>query len=390
MKDPVNARNSHELFGCLLERMKAGESMALATVIARTGSGPREPGASLLICADGEMRGTVGGGALEAQVIVAAQAALREGRSLCREFVLTANQASDSGMICGGRMEILIDYWDGADTIRRDVVSQAMQAYASGRSCRFIRSLRHVNEGADRRQKGESLLPFGEEEGQVEGKRGPKAGMAVQTGLGLWKGDDLMAGSLDLSGLDREFPKKKRRRQEAALTGAGEVRYFVQPMGLPDTVFIFGAGHIAQALAPLCRFADFKTVIIDDRADFACRERFPEADGILVPASFEESFNGIETGPDSYVVIVTRGHAHDRTVLARALRTGAGYIGMIGSRRKRDAIYQALLSEGVTRDDLARVHCPIGLTIGAKTPEEIAISIVAELIAVRSACCAEE
>jgi len=100
--------------------------------------------------------------------------------------------------------------------------------------------------------------------------------------------------------------------------------------------------------------------------------------------SFEQAFASLEMDSDSYVVIVTRGHLHDKTVLEQALRTKAGYIGMIGSRRKRDMVYQTLLSEGFTQEDIDRVHCPIGLNIGGETPEEIAVSIVAELIKARS------
>lgn len=116
----------------------------------------------------------------------------------------------------------------------------------------------------------------------------------------------------------------------------------------------------------------------DDRAEFANAERYPRAREVSVLDSFADCFD--ELGSDDYVVIVTRGHLHDRDVLAQALNTGAGYIGMIGSSRKREGVYRSLLAGGYTEDDLQRVHCPIGLAIGADTPEEIAVSIVAEMI----------
>jgi len=129
---------------------------------------------------------------------------------------------------------------------------------------------------------------------------------------------------------------------------------------------------------------DFKTVVLDDREEFARKERFPAVDGIIVLASFEQAFTNLDIDKDSYIVIVTRGHAHDKTVLAQALNTGAGYIGMIGSKSKRNAIYKALKEEGFTDKDIARVFSPIGLEILAETPEEIAVSITAELIKVRA------
>ncbi len=124
--------------------------------------------------------------------------------------------------------------------------------------------------------------------------------------------------------------------------------------------------------------------MLDDREEFANRERFKEADEIKPLVFFENSFEDLDINQDSYIVIVTRGHVHDRTVLEQALRTNAGYIGMIGSKRKRNAIYKALLNQGLGPGDTDRVHSPIGLEIGAETPQEIAVSIIAELIAVRA------
>jgi xanthine dehydrogenase accessory factor len=128
----------------------------------------------------------------------------------------------------------------------------------------------------------------------------------------------------------------------------------------------------------------FRVIVADDREAFANRERFAEADDVVVIADFESALSMFAVDENTYVVIVTRGHRHDKSVLAQALRSKAGYIGMIGSARKRDTIYNVLRQEGICEADIARVHCPIGLAIGAETPEEIAVSIVAELIARRA------
>jgi len=148
--------------------------------------------------------------------------------------------------------------------------------------------------------------------------------------------------------------------------------------------YIFGAGHCGRSLAHILSTLDFRTVVIDDREEFCNAANIPDADRLLVPASMEAVFDELPVDGDSYVVIVTRGHAHDEVVLRRALRTGAGYIGMIGSRGKRETIYRRLLSDGYTQADIDRVSSPIGLPIGAESPEEIAVSIAAELIRARA------
>jgi xanthine dehydrogenase accessory factor len=174
-----------------------------------------------------------------------------------------------------------------------------------------------------------------------------------------------------------------KAKQPLAVT-VEDKRFFVEPTVLPGTVYLFGAGHVSRPVAELASLVDFQTVVIDDRDEFANAERFPRADRVIVAPSSHQSFEGLEIDRDSYLVIVTRGHLHDKTVLEQALKTDAGYIGMIGSRRKRDLIYQELLTKGFSQKDLGRVHAPIGLAIGAETPEEIAVSIVAELIQVRA------
>ncbi len=150
------------------------------------------------------------------------------------------------------------------------------------------------------------------------------------------------------------------------------------------TVYIFGGGHVGVCVAHLADYVHFRVVALDDREEFVSRERFPSADERIALESFPTAFSHLHMDQDSYVVIVTRGHSHDRTILAQALRTDASYIGMIGSKRKNHLIFQALLREGFTAEDLQRVHAPIGLPIGGETPEEIGVSIVAEMIQARN------
>jgi xanthine dehydrogenase accessory factor len=158
----------------------------------------------------------------------------------------------------------------------------------------------------------------------------------------------------------------------------------VEPHAAPHTAVVVGAGHVGLHTARMARAVGFRTVVLDDRKEFANRERFPEANEVKVIPGFTGCFDELGVNGASFVLILTRGHVHDKVVLAQALKTGAGYLGMIGSRKKRDAIYDALVEEGVPREELSRVFCPIGLDIDAETPEEIAVSIVAEMIQIRA------
>ena len=151
-----------------------------------------------------------------------------------------------------------------------------------------------------------------------------------------------------------------------------------------DTAYLFGGGHVSLALEPVLRHVGFDTVVIDDRAEYANDERFPQAVKCVVVDSFANAFDGIECDENSYIVIVTRGHAGDLDVLREALKQKRAYVGMIGSRKKIGTLYDILKSEGVTQEELDKVYSPIGENIYAETPEEIGVSIAAELIKVRA------
>jgi len=161
----------------------------------------------------------------------------------------------------------------------------------------------------------------------------------------------------------------------------GTLEIFVEPILPQPTLYIFGGGHVSMALAQAAHTAGFAIGVIDDRETFANTERFPMAREIYT--SYEDALAKLKPNASSYFVIVTRGHRDDMRVLAWAVGTEARYIGMIGSKRKVLSVYKALEKEGIPAEKFERVHAPVGLEIGALTPEEIAISIAAELIAVR-------
>lgn len=159
---------------------------------------------------------------------------------------------------------------------------------------------------------------------------------------------------------------------------------FVEEFNLRTTAFIFGGGHVGLALEPVLRYIDFSTVVLDDRAEYANEERFPKASQVKVLSDFKHSFADIETDENSYIIIVTRGHMGDYDVLKDALKQRSAYVGMIGSRKKNAMLFDMLRKDGYSEADIERVHAPVGLSIQAETPEEIAISIAAEMIQVRA------
>jgi xanthine dehydrogenase accessory factor len=163
---------------------------------------------------------------------------------------------------------------------------------------------------------------------------------------------------------------------------AGGQEVFIESLAARPTVVLFGAGHVSAHVARYARHVHFGVVVCDDRPEYASRERFPDADAIVVE-DFGRVFDKIQVDDHSYLVIVTRGHRHDGIVLERAVQTAARYIGMIGSKRKTLALLQNLREKGVPPERLDRVYAPIGISIGAVTAEEIALSIVCELVKVR-------
>src|ERR1700675_3855105 len=210
-------------------------------------------------------------------------------------------------------------------------------------------------------------------------------GSIIGTIGGGWVEAEVWAAAKDV--LKAEAPRKmvfnlnNEASYDNGLICGGTVEIFVEPILPQPILYIFGGGHVSMALANAAHTAGFAIGVVDDREAFANRERFPMAQEIHT--SFEEAFSRIKPTAATYMVIVTRGHKDDMHVLRWAVGTSPRYIGMIGSKRKVLSVYRALENEGIPPEKFANVHAPVGLDIGALTPEEIAISITAELIAVR-------
>lgn len=254
---------TQDIYEEIVELRRRGQRAALATIVVRKGSTPRKDAAKMLVYEDGRQMGSIGGGCTEAEVCREALLVMRVEKPKVLTFDLTEDDAKESGLLCGGIMEV-----------------------------------------------------------------------------------------------------------------------YVEPI-LPDpTLFVFGAGHVGQCVAQVAKGIGFKVAVVDDRIKYANRERFPQADGFYVD-SWEAVFQKLPVNDSSYLLIATRGHNYDLACLRFAVQSPAKYIGLLGSRRKTKLLFEALEREGIDPANFERVFAPVGIEIGSETPEEIAISVAAELIAVR-------
>jgi len=342
----------HELLDDALGLLERREPFALVTLVARQGSAPRSAGARMLVRGDGSIAGTVGGGLLEATAIREAADAIAAERSRVVAVELDGTSVASRSMICGGATKLLVAYVSAGDAELTAVLQALRAAVGDGRPARLFTFF-----SPDPGPSGVTycLLPEGAEP-VGDAPLPPQELVALA-------GESLRHGPVDL-------------RDGMTMT--------VESVVPPVTVVICGAGHVGHALAPAAAAAGFAVVVLDDRAEFASPERFGAAAEVCVLDSFDNAFARLEVTPRTYVVIVTRGHAHDFSVLSQALRSPAGYIGLMGSSAKRAKVFRALREGGFSDDDIARVFTPIGLDIGAETPAELAVSITAELIKVRA------
>lgn len=324
----------------ILSRLQRGQRLALVTIVDKSGSAPRLPGSKMVVARDGSQAGTIGGGRLEHCARQAALEVVGGAAPRLLEFDMRGTDG-DADMICGGVQMILVE--------------------------------RIMPELADLFSEALSCLDRG--------------------GQGVWIIDITRpdAPQRKFVDLDREIPSATgqdlplllRRRVTRLIQSEGK-RLVVDPLPQNGTVVLFGGGHVSLEVARLAQYVDFGVVVCDDREEFASQDRFPMARRVHVLPGFADIAGTLALHEECYLLILTRGHRYDQVVLAQALRSRARYIGMIGSRKKRDRVYANLRQEGFGEADFARVHCPVGMAIGSESPREIGISIVGELIAARA------
>jgi xanthine dehydrogenase accessory factor len=338
----------------ILELLGKGTPLVLISIVSQAGSSPRHSGSKMVVDTSGKSYGTIGGSLLEATAIREAQSAAKSRRSKLLEFSLAGKDAQAQGMICGGTTRLLLDYI-AATPENRGFFQDWRSAVVAGKDFFFLTHFKETAQGIE------------------------------ICGHSLYFSDGRFTGNCNLSEPDQLVIKEEAHWiSQTAIVEVNDTKAVLDPIRRLITVYCFGAGHVAVPTAHIAALCGFRVVVFDDRADFANRERFPEADSIRVIQDFNRALEGLEIDADSFIVILTRGHKFDREVLEQSLKTRAGYIGMISSRRKREVIYKTLMDTGVTQAALDKVHSPIGISIGGETPEEIAVSIVAELIKVRA------
>ena len=333
--------------------LAAGESVTLLTVISRTGSAPRDAGTRALYTQNGP-EGTVGGGLLEARAMEAAAQSL---------FMGTSSQVScdmsgftpDSDMICGGGMDVLCEVLTPNKAPLFALAAQALRAGVGGVW------VVDVNREPPLRRLYLDCLP-------------ENVGPATDSALPL-------DASLDIAPVRALLAQRKGR---PGLVTSDACRIYVEPLAAPPVLLLCGGGHVSLEVARLAHVCGFIVDVVDDRPEFSNPQRFPMARHCHVLPDYENLVEACGIGRHHYVAVITRGHGFDRETLTQALTSHAQYIGMIGSKTKRDQIYAILRGQGVPDSELAAVCCPIGLTIEAETPQQIAVSSVAELLAVQA------
>ena len=333
------------------------EQLVMATVIRTKGSTPQKPGAKLLVRRDGTGVGTLGGGCVEGDIWYAASQLMRRGGDAqYREYELNEDLAAEDGLVCGGTMFFLIDPVYSPDQYI-DYAKEIDAAYEGGPSV----ALASLIKSADGRPPAVGSKIFIREDGSTEGSLG-----------------DL---TLDRDASARALSLMAMGRNDYVITDTG-AEYFLEAYTTPPQLVICGGGHVSRALADHAKPLGFRLFITDDREEFANSQRFPEAD-IVVAKKPEEALTELPINANTFIVVATRGHRFDNVALAAAADTSARYVGLMGSKRKTILIYEDLVRMGIDEQRLREIRSPIGLDIHARTPEEIAVSIMGEILMFR-------
>lgn len=323
----------------IVHALESGQAVELVSVVEASGSTPRGAGAMLAAFPDGRSLGTIGGGSVEHEAQKLAAQLLEQGGSTLRRFRFVPGDAASLGMVCGGDVAVQFQYLPAGDPAAIAVLRDLMEATGGTLDTWLLRELQE-----------ETVTAMG-----TADRNGTR---------------HLTSAPENLSALLQNRP----------VCSGG---WMAVPMVRAGRLYIFGGGHVSQALVRAAAAVRFRPVVYDDRRAFSNPELFPQAEETLC-GPFAELSRKITLTPDDYVVIMTRGHRADHEVLAQTLRSGVKYLGCIGSARKAALCREQLLAQGFTAEEWGRVRSPIGLSIGAETPEEIAVSVTAQLIAVRA------
>ena len=330
-----------ELFSAWERALRGGQPAVLVTVTASSGSTPGGAGARMLVGERGLLAGTIGGGEVEYRCLSIARELLGTGRPALRQFSLSQEDNAQLGMVCGGQVQVHFLPVPPGDRAMLALCRRALEYFETSTPFWLLTPLDGENAPilwSPRQEEGPDLPPT------VTDQLGP---------------------------------------QSLCLSWEGQT-WFAEQLQRPGVVYIFGGGHVAQALVPVLAPLDFPCVVLEDREEFTGPELFPLARESRV-IDLGDILRQVAITGEDYVCIMTRGHENDLLVQQQVLRTPARYIGLIGSARKAAISFAHLRKMGFAEEDLARIVTPIGLPIGGRSPQEIAISIAAQLIQYRSA-----
>jgi xanthine dehydrogenase accessory factor len=327
-------------------RIELGEPVGLATIVSTRGSTPQKVGARLLARDGQRLAGTLGGGAVEAETIREATLAAAGGAPALREYALSSG-VDEWGLACGGTMLVFVERVDR-------------------RALGWLGRALETSEGRD------PVAVVTVLDGDEAGARLLVAGSEVAASL---SNRAVAAAAAELG--------RRALEQEAPDLGAAEgVRLYAEPFGPLPALIVVGAGHVGKALASLAHGLGVPVTVVDDRPEYASRERFPEADRV-VAGPVGEALGWLPVGATTAIVVAMRNQDLDYEATASALRTPARYVGLMGARRKAILVTERLVADGFPIERIRALRAPIGLDIGARAPEEIAVSILAEWFMVR-------
>ncbi len=344
--------SNHGLIDPLDPQLAGEQAVALATLISATGSTSKKIGAKMVVGQSGRLVGGVTiGGCVDAQVIEAADALVSQGGRRTLSISLDDDEAWEIGLTCGGTVEVLLER---VEPQRSDDVMTRAHALASAAL-----------------ERGEAVVV-------VSPVEGPSHALVVGEAGAQW-------GSLGAATLDDAAVAVAGQAMSGGsrLESIGDARYFFDRHAPPTTLVIVGAGQIAISLTRFARELEMRTIVIDGRERYATRERFPQADDVLVGMP-SEIVATISPTPRVAIILVAHDYKYELPILRQWLRQPVGYLGMLGSKKRGAAVRDILRDEGFSPDELARLHTPIGLDLGGKSSAEVALSIVAEVVAVRS------
>jgi xanthine dehydrogenase accessory factor len=359
---------SDQVWAEALRTLERGQTFALATVVNVRGSTPREVGAKMIVREDGQF-GTIGGGCGEAEVFRKARVLLEEKNDAggrLAEVDLTGDFDQREIGTCGGIMDVFVDLWSPA----RDLGIARKLADAANRSAPGA-LLTVVDPGSRAEVTAGSRTFIDPRDAGASDQNSIELPAAAVEQIARRTADAIPA-LLEVDGAGGLLPVTH-------IESNGGVRLFVDPIVGAQRLIIVGAGHIAVPLCELGAMLGFHVTVIDDRASFANRERFPKADEIIVKP-FQAAIESLALDSHCYLISVTRGHAFDEEVVRAALMQPCGFVGMVGSRRRVKATLERMGESGVPKERLSDLHAPLGVAIGGETPEEIAVSIIAEII----------